>query len=133
MPRLTYEQLLSELQALVGKDVLVRVASIHEEGFPVVSLSGELRKAESSAAFPVLQQLGGAPPDDEALMFHVGGADAPAEKTGFTLLRSRFQNAERSPGPFGEEGLSFVCSSIRFMVVSREEAEKHLPQPPAGS
>jgi hypothetical protein len=44
MPRLTYEQLLGELQALVGKEVLVSVASIHEEPLPIVSLSGELRE-----------------------------------------------------------------------------------------
>ena len=93
-------------------------------------MAGVLRRGEASPGMDVMQRLGRASPDDEGLLFHVGGADSPAEKNYFSLTKGGFVEAERVVGPFGESFLTIQSGGLRLNIVTKQEAERALGPPP---
>jgi hypothetical protein len=126
---MTFEETLLALQELVGEDVMVgaRLAA-SDDPSPLIALSGELRKAVPAPSLDIMQRLGRAAPEDEALQFHVGGTDEPAEKNYFVLRKGTFAEASQDEGAFGEGGLYIVAGGLSLTITARDAAERHVPR-----
>ena len=122
--KLTFEELLLALQALIGRDVLVTARSPNAGPTPVISIIGKLQRAEAAPSLEVLKELGRASPSDESLIFRVGGED-PDDQNYFVVTRSTFEEAGRITGS-PDASLYFVVSDVSFTVVDRAKAEKSL-------
>lgn len=125
---MTYEETLGALQGMMGKQVLVSIGPVGDPQ-PRVGMTGVLRRGEESPMMGIMQRLGGAAPDDEGLLFHVGGSDSPGEKNYFSLTKEGFVEAGHSA--LGGSSLYIECGGLVLTIGTKEEAERALG-PPAG-
>jgi hypothetical protein len=130
---MTFEETLRELQTLIGREVVVGVTVDGKSATPAVGIAGELRRAAPTPELSrqLLELTGQAVPDDEAIMFHVGGADEPGRQTYFLLRRSEFTQANLSD-TLGVRILHIWSSGVQFIISDREQTDRALESGGAG-
>jgi hypothetical protein len=116
---MTWEEMLSEMLGLVGREVMLSAAPLDERG-PMISAIGILERGEPSRAQPLMEEMGLVPTGSEAITFHV------TPTTMLTLDKARFREAGHTDAP--GRGLYIDQAGTLVGVVDVERARADLAQ-----
>jgi hypothetical protein len=114
---MTWEEMLSEVLALVGREVMLSVSPLDDRG-PMMSTTGILKRGEPSPSHALMEEFGMVARGSEAILFHI------EPKTMITLEQARFREAGHSQGP--GRGLYVDQAGTLVSVVDVERAKADL-------